>query len=171
MNALVRGFVWMALAAAIGCEENRPAPVATPPAGPPVPPVAAPVQPAAAPVPPAAAPVPPPAAPAPAPEVEMVREKAAVGMGEKGRGYGGDGFISTPIKTLWQTKERLALMQIDQAIQIYKASDGEGHGPKSHQEFMDKIIKAHHIPLPELPQGHRYVYDPAKEELLVEQPK
>ena len=43
MNALARGFIWMALAAAIGCEENRPAPVATPPAGPPVPPVAAPV--------------------------------------------------------------------------------------------------------------------------------
>ena len=92
----------------------------------------------------------------------MVREKAAVGMGEKGRGYGGDGFISTPIKTLWQTKERLALMQIDQAIQIYKASDGEDN---------QITVMVRHIPLPELPQGHRYVYDPAKEELLVEQPK
>ena len=36
---------------------------------------------------------------------------------------------------------------------------------------MEKIIKAGGIRLPPLPPGHRYVYDPATEQLLVEQPR
>jgi hypothetical protein len=171
----LRGFVFAALAVAVGCEDNQPAPapavqpqpVAQPAARPS--PKPAPAETVA--VPAASAPVVQPAQASPAPEVEMVREKAAVGMGEKGRGYGGEGFVATPIRSLWQTKERLALIQVEQALQLYKAGDGDGHGPKSHKEFMDKIIKANDIRLPELPQGHRYVYDPTKEELMVEQPK
>jgi hypothetical protein len=103
-----------------------------------------------------------------APQPDVLREKAAVGMGEKGRGYGGD-MITEPVKVLWNVKERLALMQIQQALDLYKA--GEGHAPKSHQEFMDRIIKANDIKLPTLPPGQRYVYDPSKEELMVERPK
>ena len=36
----------------------------------------------------------------------MVREKAAVGIGEKGRGYGGD-MITVPVKALWTAKEKI----------------------------------------------------------------
>jgi hypothetical protein len=103
-----------------------------------------------------------------APQPDVLHEKAAVGMGEKGRGYGGD-MITEPVKVLWNVKERLALMQVQQALDLYKA--GEGHAPKSHQEFMDRIIKANDIKLPTLPPGQRYVYDPSKEELMVERPK
>ena len=118
------------------------------------------------PTPPAA---PPQAAPGPSKQPEMVREKAAVGMGEKGRGYG-DGIVSTPIKTLWSIKEQLVLDQIQHALQIYKAMDANGRGPKSHDEFMEQIIKANGIRLPDLPPGERYEFDPIKGELMVVKP-
>ncbi len=96
-----------------------------------------------------------------------VREKAAVGMGEKGRGYGGD-MITMPLRTVWTAKEQIVLGQIRNSLDLYKAS--EEHAPKTHQEFMEKIIKANHLQLPTLPTGHRYVYDPSTEELMVERP-
>ena len=43
--------------------------------------------------------------------------------------------------------------------------------PKSHEEFMQRIIKDNDIVLPELPGGRRYVYDPKTGELMVEQPR
>jgi hypothetical protein len=56
-------------------------------------------------------------------------------------------------------------------MDVYKALDPNGRGPKTHEEFMEKIIRANDIKLPELPSGHRYVYDPVQGELLVEQPR
>ena len=47
----------------------------------------------------------------------------------------------------------------------------EGRNPESHEEFMEKIVKFNQIKLPELPPGHKYVYDPATEQLMVERPK
>ncbi len=91
-------------------------------------------------------------------------------MGEKGRGYG-MGAVATPIKALWAVREQAVLIQIRSALQLYKAADPDGRGPKSHQEFMDKIIKANYIKLPALPAGDRYVYDPKEEELFVEHPR
>ena len=96
-----------------------------------------------------------------------VREKAAVGMGEKGRGYGGD-MITMPVKTMWTAREKIVLDHIRHALDLHKTS--EGHAPKTHQEFMDRIIKENHLQLPTLPAGHRYVYDPDTDELMVERP-
>ena len=61
------------------------------------------------------------------------------------------------------------IMQMDEAMKLYKAT--EGHAPRTQEEFMDKIIKANSLQLPKLPEGHRYVYDPSTEKLLVERPK
>jgi hypothetical protein len=105
-----------------------------------------------------------------APAQDVIRQKADVGMGEAGRGYG-EGFVATPVKALWFAKEKLVLVQIEHDLQLFKAQDPQGRGPKSHEEFMEKIIKAGGIRLPALPLGQRYVYDPAKEELQVEQPR
>ena len=99
----------------------------------------------------------------------MVREKAAVGMGEKGRGYGG-GMISVSVMAMWAAKEKIVLDQIHHAMQFYKALEGDGHGPKTKEEFMEKIIKANNIQLPVLPAGAHYDYDPTTEELVVEKP-
>ena len=35
---------------------------------------------------------------------------------------------------------------------------------------MEKIIKENMIKLPELPEGHKYVYDPMLKTLMVEKP-
>jgi hypothetical protein len=58
--------------------------------------------------------------------------------------------------------------QIPKFMQLFKAT--EGRNPKSHEEFMNKIIKANYVKLPELPAGQTYVYDPQLGELMVQKP-
>ena len=97
-----------------------------------------------------------------------VQEKAGVGAGQQGRGYGG-GLVTTPVAAYFAARERVAFeIQIPHALDLYKAT--EGHAPKTHEEFMRDIITANHIRLPTLPAGHRYVYDAKSEQLTVEHP-
>lgn len=112
-----------------------------------------------------------PAAPAaPAAEPEMARERADVGAGEKGRGVG-EGLIITPLKTYFRAQEMIAFMiAIPKALEAYQL-ENDGRKPATHDEFMEKVIKANQIELPTLPAGHRYVYDPETGELMVEHPK
>lgn len=112
---------------------------------------------------PAVAEAPPPAEPV------MVREEAKAGVGKKGR-IEGEGLIVTPVKTYFLAKEKITFdIQVAQAMQLFKGE--HGFAPKSHDEFMEKIVKFNQIVLPELPEGHRYVYDPAQEQLMVEHPQ
>ena len=75
----------------------------------------------------------------------------------------------TPIASYFCIRERLAYdIQIPEAMKLFRAT--EDRLPKSHEEFMQRIIKENHINLPLLPEGHRYVYDPKRGELMVEQP-
>ena len=102
-------------------------------------------------------------------EQEMVRERAQVGVGEKGRDIG-EGIISTPIKAYFSAKQQIVFnIQIPHAMNLYKATNDRA--PRTHDEFMSKIIKANFVKLPQLPEGHEYVYDPEKEELMVEHPR
>lgn len=105
-----------------------------------------------------------------APEPAAPQREKAAESGAKGRDYG-EGMVATPLKSFWGAKKRLALDQIEQAMQLYKATDPEGRGPKSHEDFMEKIIRANRIRLPELPAGERYIYDPEKGELMIERPE
>jgi len=111
----------------------------------------------------AAVPPPPPPPPAPSaedPAPETVRKPATVGVGKKGRGYGG-GPISTPIAAYFSTRQRIVFdIEIPPAMNAYRALNG--YFPKSHEVFMKEIIKANSIRLPELPSGERYVYDAEK---------
>jgi len=96
-------------------------------------------------------------------------QKADVGVGKRGRGYG-PGLVTTPVATYWAAKEMIAFrVQIPDAMRLYKATNGSA--PKTHEEFMEKIIKENQVKLPELPPGQRYVYDPNREELMVEHPQ
>lgn len=107
------------------------------------------------------------AAPA-GPPPGMVREKADVGMGQKGR-YS-KGFITTPLATYWRSQEMVAYrVQVPHALNLYKGM--HGYFPKTMEEFEREILKPNKIKLPELPEGHRYAYDPQKGELLVERPR
>ena len=96
------------------------------------------------------------------------REVAAAGVGKKGRNYGG-GVITEPVKQYFQASQRINFLNMKRAMDLFKASNGKL--PQSHEEFMDKIIKANEIELPELPDGQRYIYDPKLGELMVEKPK
>ena len=101
------------------------------------------------------------------PAQNMVQEKAEVGMGRKG--HYSQGFITTPLATFWRTQEMVAYrVQVPHALDLYKAT--HGHFPKTQEEFEREILTPNGIKLPELPQNHRYVYDPEKGELLVEHP-
>ena len=111
-----------------------------------------------------------PASSAPAdPNVERV--KAEKGVGIKGRSLDEyEGVVVTPAKTLFTVRERIVFeIAIPQALTLFNAS--EGRNPETHEEFMEKIVAFNNIKLPELPPGHKYVYDPEKNELMVERPK
>jgi len=98
-----------------------------------------------------------------------VRTPAAMGMGEKGRGYG-NGYIGVTLHAFWGAREMITLDQIKSAMNIYKAENG--NYPKDMNEFTEKILKPANIKLPVLPQNHHYVYDPTSEEyLMVEAPE
>jgi len=102
--------------------------------------------------------------------VEMVREKAGVGSGQKGRSLDPhEGIIVTPAKTFFTVKEKLAFeILVPDAMNRFNAY--EGRWPKSHQEFMERIVGENQIKLPDLPEGHKYVYEPKTHELMVEKP-
>jgi hypothetical protein len=105
----------------------------------------------------------------PAPATQTI--PAGVGVGQAGRSLDQyEGVTVTPVKALFATRERLVFeVQIPQALNLFNAT--EGRNPKSHEEFMEKIVKANNIQLPELPPNNRYIYDPKTNELMVEQPK
>lgn len=107
-------------------------------------------------------------APAPPPP-EVVREKAKPGVTGKGQDLG-TGPIVTPVSIYFSIRERLLFqVQIPKAMKIYKGI--HGHAPKTPDEFMEQIVRKNGLQLPELPEGHRYVYDPETEQLMVERPR
>jgi len=98
----------------------------------------------------------------------MERVEAGVGVGKKGH-YGSGGVIVTPVEVYWRAQERITFEQVKHTLNLFKATN-DNKGPATHEEFMQKIIKEGLIKLPELPAGHRYVYDPKQEQLMVERP-
>lgn len=97
-----------------------------------------------------------------------VAQKAGVGVGIRGdslRNEEGIGkMIASPAVAYFNVREKVVFeIQIPQALNFYKAL--EGKLPKNHEEFMEKIIKAKSIPLPELKPGMKYRYRPDLGEL------
>jgi len=102
----------------------------------------------------------------PAPEPKREEAKAGVtGRGNYGSGFGG-GMGTTALSTYVRVQEKLEFQQVDKALTLYKATNGEL--PKTHEEFMEKVIKANQIVLPKLQEGDKYIYDPEKGQLMVE---
>lgn len=113
---------------------------------------------------------PPPATtPTPAPDTELVKAKKGVGI--KGRSLDEhEGVVVTPVKTLFAFKERSVFeIQLPSALSLYDAANGGP--PRSHEEFMEGVIKANGIKLPELPPGEEYWYDAEAKELMVKRPR
>jgi hypothetical protein len=106
-------------------------------------------------------------------EEQTERVKAEVGVGKKGRRLEKEGLVrlmTVPALTYFRTEQRVVFeIKIPHALQLYKALHGKA--PKTEEAFMKEIIEANNIELPELPAGHRYVYDAERGELMVERPK
>lgn len=104
----------------------------------------------------------------PSTSTEVTSAEAAVGAGAKGHGYG-TGPIAASASTYWRAQEKIAFeIAVPHAVEVFKALDPKGKGPKTHEEFMEKIIKENNIKLPELPQGASYRYDPETETLMID---
>lgn len=110
-------------------------------------------------------------APADAPAAAaVVSQQALAGVGKKGQSLndntGVASIISGPASVLFKVEQKVVLeIQIPQALQLFKAT--EGRFPASHQEFMQKIVQANRLQLPELPEGAVYRFEPDKGELWV----
>ncbi|MEE2641844.1 MAG: hypothetical protein VX768_14550 [Planctomycetota bacterium] len=99
-------------------------------------------------------------------EKESPVGKAEVGVGKKGKGYGNRVPILKPAATFWRVKEKIAFeIAIPKSLQLYEAT--HGHKPKTHDEFMEKIIRDGKIKLPELDEGLEYFYDAKAAQLMV----
>lgn len=86
---------------------------------------------------------------------------AQAGVGKKGQSLKNEtGFgkmIAAPVVTLFAVEQRAVFdIQLPKAMQLFNAT--EGRNPKSHEEFMTRIIKESQIKLPELPAGWSYRY-------------
>jgi len=103
---------------------------------------------------------------------DTTQVKAAVGAGAKGRSLEDPKLVQmivTPAVVLFRVEERLAYeAKVPYALKLYEAE--HGRKPKTHEEFVEQILKPNQINLPELPPGHRYIYDPQAGELMVEKP-
>lgn len=90
-------------------------------------------------------------------------QKAGVGVGIRGdslRNEEGVGkMIAAPAVALFNAREKVVFeIQIPHALNLFKAL--EGRVPKTHEEFMQKIVQANGIQLPELKPGTRYRFRP-----------
>lgn len=108
-------------------------------------------------------------------EPGMERIAAQAGVGKKGQGYGG-GIITEPISAYFKTRDRMAFgIQIPHAMKLFQAE--HNRYPKDMAEFERVILQPAQIVLPELPEGHKYVFDPTQVDiangetgLMVERP-
>ncbi|MDP7267861.1 MAG: hypothetical protein QF408_06760 [Pirellulales bacterium] len=70
------------------------------------------------------------------------------------------GFLMTPINAYFSTKEKLALMQVEDGLKTFRAL--KGRKPKDFQEVQKEILKPAAITLPELKPGYTYFFDASK---------
>ncbi len=99
-------------------------------------------------------------------------EQGFTGKGQYGQ-TGGEqvsDIITVPVGALFSTRERVFMMTLQNAENMYKA-DNDNKMPATHEEYMEKIVNANMIKLPELPDGQEYLYDPDTQKLMIKKPK
>ena len=111
------------------------------------------------------------AAAAPVQEPQMQNQVAKTGVGVQGNSLdsiqGDDArmLIAGPVKALFKTKEKIVFdIQLPQSVRLFNAE--HGRNPKSHEEYMEKVVGQ--IKLPKLPDGMVYRYHPENNELWVD---
>ena len=103
--------------------------------------------------------------------VETERVIAKGGVGKQGQSLRGDDVnqtIAQPARVLFDFKQEAKFIVVQHTLNAYEAYNGKV--PQTHEEFMKEIIEANNLTLPELPEGHKYVWDPKEKKLFVERP-
>ena len=95
---------------------------------------------------------------------EVEKEKQAGGVVTQPRITSKDP-ITLPGNAYVSIIGRSAMLNIEHTLDLYKAETGEY--PKSHEEFMENIIKRYNIALPKLPSYQEYSYDVPSHKLLI----
>ena len=103
----------------------------------------------------------------------LERLKAGKGVGQKGRSLDQyEGVIVTPVKALFTAKERIFYeIEFKKNYQLYNAMTEDI--PKDFDDLKAKVLDPYGLTakMPKLPPGHKYVWDPTIQELLVERPR
>lgn len=104
------------------------------------------------------------------PATDVQAQKATAGVGKKGQSLKGEAgigkIIAGPAMAFISFEQKAVLdIQIPHALQLFQAT--EGRFPKSHDEFLEKIVTANRLVLPELPEGAVYHFNSEKGELWV----
>jgi hypothetical protein len=73
--------------------------------------------------------------------------------------------ITGPLTILKSVRIQLPTLQIEHAINLFNAS--EGRYPKSHEEFMTRIIQENQLKLPQLTADLEYQYDVDNHRLVI----
>ncbi|MCG8447975.1 MAG: hypothetical protein MI725_00150 [Pirellulales bacterium] len=79
------------------------------------------------------------------------------------------GYLGAVTSTRFTAVNRTTIYLYQHAMNLYNAE--KGHYPKTHEEFMEKIIKFNQIKLPELEEGDEYLYDPEDHTLKIYRPE
>lgn len=73
--------------------------------------------------------------------------------------------ITGPLEVLKAVRMKIPALAIEHAVNLFNAS--EGFYPRSHEEFMTRIIAENNMRLPQLPADLEYQYDVANHKLLI----
>lgn len=104
--------------------------------------------------------------------VEMELVVAEAGVGKKGQGLQGDDvnkMIAQPVIVLRKVEQDIVFKTAAKYLREYELLYGEI--PQTLEEYREKIVKPHGHDLPELPEGHEYVWKPEEKQLYVRRPK
>ena len=97
---------------------------------------------------------------------KQTRRKAEAGVGKKGQKLKDHrGPLATPAKAMFKAEQQIMFLKVQQALTAFEILNDRY--PNSHDEYMEKVIKANNLNLPELPVGQRYEFDTETHELMV----
>jgi hypothetical protein len=80
---------------------------------------------------------------------------------------GGD-YLAVTVRGGIRAEQKLKIATVQHALALYNAT--EGRGPKSHEEFMEKVVKFNQIELEPLQEPYEYWFN-AEEQLLMKRVK
>ena len=87
--------------------------------------------------------------------------------GKKSRKEGG--YLGSVLGAGMYAQHQVIFLQVKQAINLDYGLNGDF--PKSHEEFMERVIKFNNLQLPELDEGDEYLYDPEDHTLKIYRPE